>query len=876
MENDLTRLPSGTVTFMFTDIEGSTHLAQELGDSFSPVMEDHLQLSRQALKRHEGHEIRTTGDGFFAVFTDAYSAVQAALDLHRSFAEFSWPEGEDVRIRIGLHTGRGTPGGDDYVGLDVHRAARIADAAHGGQLVISDATRSIVEHDLPTELTLQDLGEHQLKDLAHREHLHQVSGPGLDTDFPPLRSLSSVNNNLPGQITSFVGRDDELGKVADLLQSQHLVTLTGPAGIGKTRLAIECGATIAPEFPDGVFLVELASERQAEMVPSVITNTLQLGRKPEESSSVSDDLAALGAYFADRKMLLILDNLEQVSDSGPLIADLLGRARRLRVIATSRTPLRIRGEQEFPLGPLQLPESAEDSVEALSRVEALALFEDRARTVVPDFRLDEDNIEPVLRIARLLDGLPLAVELAALRLRYLSPTALAERIEQDLQVLGRGPEDLPPRQRTLEAAIRWSYELLEEPQQRLFRYFAVFSGGANLEAITEICGELTQPVADVEALVNQGLLQADRGGEEPRFRMLEPVRWFADKLLGETGERSRMVQNHARYFLDFALRDEASLTVSSQALRMERLGMEHDNLRAALQRAISLDDADTALTLVGSLWRYWQIRGLLNEARSLIDQALALDGGSPQARLRGLEASGSVAYWRGEAKASRVAYEKALELARSEGSTFSVPNALYNLGFALALGDESDVERSKELFEDSLRLSEEADDTLGVGKGHYGLGFVSLWSGRHEVAQHHLEKALKIFRDLDAYFLIAASVGVMGGNLQAMGRHEDALETLRKGIRIRFQEGNVSSAVVALKAMAVSEAALGRNERALLLLGAAKSLIGTSGTDFAEHFPDPPGLLERVPAEEAEALMAEGRAMSFEDVVGYALDTPED
>ncbi len=542
-------LPTGTVTFLFTDIEGSTRLLRELGEDYGALQDEHARIIRAAVASEGGVEVRTIGDAFFVVFPTAAAALRAAAAAQRALAPTAWRGGQTLRVRMGLHTGEGELGGDDYLGVDVNRTARIAAAGHGGQVLLSEATRVLGTNDLPEGVTVRDLGPHRLKDFAEPQAIHQLVIDGLPADFPPLRTLD-VPTNLPPDLTSFVGRADELLAVEQALEASRLVTLTGPGGSGKTRLALRAAADLAEHFPGGVFFVDLSAITEARLVPDAIAEAVGTGEQGPRSV-----LETLGLELRDRTMLLVLDNLEQVLDAAPWIGTLLATLPKLRVLATSRGPLRIRGEHELPIPPLGLPAAgAPIGPEDAQGFEAVRLFLDRATAIDPGFTLTPQNAPAVVEICRRLDGLPLAIELAASRLRILAPEAMLERLDRALPWLGGTSRDLPARQRTLRGAIGWSYDLLSESVATLFRRLCVFAGGCSLDAATAVGdpeGELeVDPLDGVEALLDGGLLRRrTTPGGEIRFDTLQTVREFGLERLAEAGEGPAIRDRHAAYLL---------------------------------------------------------------------------------------------------------------------------------------------------------------------------------------------------------------------------------------------------------------------------------------------------------------------------------------
>ena len=588
-------LPTGTVTFLFTDIEGSTRLVQALEDRYGELLADHCRIMRDAIASAGGIELGTEGDSFFAVFPSAAGGLEATVAAQRALAEHHWPDGVEVRVRMGLHTGEGKLGGENYLGLDVHRAARIAAAGHGGQILLSDTTSSLAAGGLPAGTSLRELGAHRLKDLANPERLFQLVVPDLPGDFPAPRTLDARANNLPVQLTSFIGREAEIAAVGALLDRARLVTLTGPGGTGKTRLGLQVAAERLTRYSDGVFVVELAPISDPDLVASAIASALSIREAANRPL-----LDTIHEWLRDRELLLVLDNFEQILDAAPLVTGLLSGAPRLHVLVTSRAVLHVHGEQEHPVPPLRIPDAANlPSVESLSQFEGVALFIERAMAVRPDFTITPEAAPAIAEIVARLDGLPLAIELAAAKAKLLGPEAILGRLGSRLAFLSGGARDLPARQQTLRQAIEWSYELLSPAEQALLRRVGVFVGGWTLEAFEAVAqpGALgLDPFDAITALVDQSLVRREEAAHgEPRFTLLETIREFALEGLADAGELAGTRLRHAEHYLHAAETEEPKLTQSAEA--GDRVAHDHDNLRAALSWAVEAEQPDLGLRL---------------------------------------------------------------------------------------------------------------------------------------------------------------------------------------------------------------------------------------------------------------------------------------
>ncbi len=899
-------ITSGTVTFLFTDIEASTRLEQQVGTArYGELRERHRAILREAFSAHDGIEQGTAGDSFFVVFTSARAAVSAAVAAQRRLAAEPWPDGATVRVRIGIHSGEAELAGESLVGLDINRAARIAAVGHGGQILLSDATRGLVQAHLPAELRLRDLGAYRLKDLLGPEHVVQVEADDLPTDFPPLRTPDARPNNLPTQLTTFVGRAAELEEAAGLLSGTRLLTLTGPGGTGKTRLSLQLASTVADDFPDGAFFVPLEPIRDPMLVPSRIATAV--GVAENGSRPITDTLSA---WLRDRRLLLVLDNFEQVAAAAPLVSDLLRAAPEVKCIVTSRAALRVSGEQEYPVPGLPTPpdlsqlsgldrlhlsaESRAMDPVTLGQYAAVRLFIERAVAVRPGFMVTNANAPAVAAISARLHGMPLAIELAAARIKLLSPDAILARLEHQLDVLAAGARDLPARQQTLRGAIAWSYDLLDEDARRLLDRLSAFAGSCDLEAAEAVCrpaseigGEL---VDGLMALADQSLLKVEEApGGEPRFRLFDTIREFAAERLAERGETLAIQDRHRDWYLALAERAATETAGADQRRWLDRLELEHDDVRAVLDRSMERPEPAAAIRLGFAMWRFWQKRGHLAEARRRLGAmaAAAWSRDDPRLRARLMEALGGACWWQGDIPEMADHYREALEIWLALGDEAEIANAYYNASFTYAVqaspdGPDPDPDRiGLGYIEEARRRYHELGDLRGEANALWALGNYHYFRNQWGNGTAEFREALDMFRRTQDVTMEAWALHMLGSGLLRNGDVDEARRCIQHAIRHFHAVGDASGLTLTLDDMSALAVAAGELDRAARLRGAARNLTTETGTGLASYVEDTfetgvrPGIRSYMAADELERLGAEGAAMTLDEAVAYALEGSE-
>jgi predicted ATPase/class 3 adenylate cyclase/Tfp pilus assembly protein PilF len=918
-------LPSGTVTFLFTDIEGSTRLWEQHPDVMAAALARHDAILVAAVVNHGGTVFKTVGDGIHAAFARVADALAAALAAQRALAALTWGVTGPLWVRMALHTGSAEQRDGDYFGPPLNRLARLLRAGHGGQILLSRATQELVHEYLPHNVELRDLGVHQLKDLSSPEQIFQLVTPDLPADFPALKSLGTAHN-LPAQLTSFIGRERELAEIRRLLANSRLLTLTGAGGSGKTRLALQVAADGLENFAHGAFVVNLAPIRDANLVIPTIAQTLgvrEAGGRPL--------LELLADYLHVKRMLVLLDNFEQVIVAATQVASLLTACPQLTVLVTSRAALHLRGEQEYPVLPLALPTLPQQPSTGrpssdpnnFTQYEAVRLFVERAQAVKPDFTLSDKTAPIVAEICRHLDGLPLAIELAAARIKLLTPQAMLARlvgVPGRMPLLTGGPGDLPLRQQTLRHTIGWSYDLLEEGEKQLFRRLAVFVGGRTLEAIEAVCnvkGDLAIGLLDgVASLIDKNLLRQSEGaGGEPRYSMLETLHEFASEKLAESGEQEMLREQHARYFLKLAGQVEPALRGPEQLAWLNRLEEEHDNFRAALQWANEQPAAEVGLRLAGPLSVFWHLRGYWQEGQAQIARILAHGGAKPTAaRARCLIAAstwasyrdtyaaatmfakealaiyrtledeagmagalqelGNLADYQANYSAARAYHEESLALRRGLGDKPAIAGSLSNLG--LVAGYQGDYPAARAKYEEALAIWRELGDNAGLSRTLNNLGLAVGLQGDYATARVYFEESLALSREIGQKLSIANTLGNLGWIVYRLGDYSASIAYYQEALALFQELGHSNGIATVLADLAEITSAHGQSARAARLFGAAKMArevlkvtVKLWSQDNYERMET--AARERLGDEVFTAAWAEGQAMSLEQAIAEAL-----
>jgi predicted ATPase/class 3 adenylate cyclase len=911
-----------TLTFLFTDIEGSTALMRRVGEVvYAQLLTAHDALIRSALAAHDGTELNSMGDGFFAGFSSPRACVAAVIQMQEALEAYAWPEGEHVKVRMGVHTGEAAQTPSGVVGLDVHRAARIAGIAHGGQVLLSETAAALVRDSIPAGVTLENLGLHRLKDLSRPEQIFQLRAAGLESAFPPLQSLGNpaLLNNLPVQLTPFIGRARELAEVRALVESARLVTLTGAGGAGKTRLSLQVAAELVDASEDGVWLAELAAVTDEDAVPAVICDALRIGRQPGRPA-----LETLLDAFVCQDILIVLDNCEHLIGACAKAADaMLRRCPRVHLLATSREPLGIAGEVVYRVPSLSLP-SGEFDASLLPGCDGVALFADRARAQGVELTIDEQTGQAVVSICRRLDGMPLAIELAAARLRSMSLQELGDRLDQRFRLLTGGSRTALPRQQTLRATVEWSYDLLTTAERQLLGRLSVFPDSFDLAAAEASCGFGDIAVLDVAglagSLVDKNILLAEQAGGGVRYRLLETIRQFATERLLETSadEAAATALRHSEYYLAIAEAAAPHLTGRDQGSWLAQLDADEPNLRrAADQAAADPDGLERALRFGFALRRYWLVRLAHEEARALLLPVLARPEARSYPQLYGaaLETTAAATLPVDLAKAIELG-EQAVQWAGQHndelvltGATAILcaahflagePEVGLHLGAdcverARRLGDDvvlaesllkylmsSDLvqpEMSAGLFAEAIACTERSGDVFTAAALHINAGVRCLLSDDFAGARAHLERAAET----------GAAIGErrhhrlvnLGWVLRAEGDTTGARDSFVAGLQLSRRSGERRGLAYAALGLACVAADDGHYQVASRLHGAADMFLNRTSEPWQQpeasyRLASINELHSRLGDEECDRAYSAGKALGISEALRLALDAGAD
>ena len=875
------RLPSGILTSLFTDIESSTRLLEHLGPSYGAALARHFEILRSALSTHDGHEVDAIGDAYFAVFDQPHQALAAAVDAQRMLAAEQWPNGAALRIRIGVHTGEFSPDKNrelGYVGLDVHRSARISAVAHGGQIVFSGATRKLLQDSaLPDGVAIRDLGTHRLKDLRYPETLYDVTIEGLNSNFAPIDTLDNRPNNLPAAAVEIVGREREIERAHGLLRDRdtRLLTLTGPGGVGKTRLSLAIAGGLLETFPSGIFQVPLSAVTEPTLVPPTIAQTLGVQEFPGQSA-----IDGLKHAIGNRHMLLVIDNFEQVVDAAGTLVDLLQTCENLKLLVTSRETLNVPYESELAVSPMSLAAVDEtDDPDRLMQSPAVRLFVERVRDFQPDFAITPENASAIAQICRKLDGLPLAIELAAPRLRLLSPDDLLKRLTQSLDALQAGRRGADQRHRTLRDAVNWSYDLLPPGEKALFRRVAVFVSGFQIEAAEDICHDLDPAGFDVlemlSSLLSKSLLRRETADGLPRLHMLETVREFGLERLRQSDEYDGYRQRHGDHFLALAETLAPDLLGRQQRRSVGRLLTETDNLRAALVWASEQPEPEATGRLLNALLWLWVPRGQFTEGSAWADRAVAQFAGAQPSRSLGLiyKVAGWLKMMSGDYPGALPLCLRAYEVFGQVGDEVEAARArmMYGITMAATGGAEEGIAQVMGALEQSQAL----DDRIGAAVTLIAIGEGARHGGDLATARDFYEKALALLRSLDNTYWTAGLLLNLAQLKLRDGAVADALEFLAESIELgrEFDYPMVINLYVVI--MGAVAHAKGDADQGARLFGAADALLRTLGAaleppDQAEFDRFKDEAKAALGEQQFAALFAEGASWSRDETIAAA------
>lgn len=922
----MSNLPSGTVTFLFTDIEGSTKIAQEHPEAMTLLLARHHEILNQSIQAYNGYVFQIVGDAFCAAFHSPREALSAALGAQQALHSEAWSP-VPIKVRMGIHTGKAEiQANNEYRGyLTLSHVQRLMSVAHGGQVLISHAAREFVHAELPEGVTLRDMGERRLKDMLRPEHIYQLVSPSLPGDFPPIKTLDLRQHNLPAQMTSFIGRETEMNEVKQILRDHRLVTLTGSGGAGKSRLSLQVGTECLSQFPDGVWLAELAPVTDPAFVVQTLLSIFNLREGSHQSP-----LNTLVDHLRAKNSLLILDNCEHLIETCAQASDALLRScPDLRILASSREALGIGGEVTYRVPSLDIPNPANiPPLDHLERVDSIRLFIERAATAKPGFTLTKDNAASLTQICFRLDGIPLAIELAAARVKVLTPEQIAARLDDRFRLLTGGSRTALPRQQTLRAMIDWSYSLLSEPEKTLFRRLAVFVSGWTLEAAEAVCRAEEGPdILDLlTRLVDKSLVLSDESAGEIRYHRLETIRQYSRERFLETEEVEIMRDRHLDFFVQFAELVDEKLKGSDQVLWQSRMAAEQDNLRAALEWGLSRKP-DSALRIAGAANLFWTAGGYSAEGFRWTQKALEQVDQTPlpsdvpneqrltaRARaLRGLTrlylglgdnasakraAEESIALYRqsqdlgglafalvilaypleflGEREQAEAALQESYAIARAEGDVYVICRSLNRL-VRVIVDLYHDLDLAQSYMEESLRLAREAGLRSQEAQAAESLGFIAIHRNDYDTARLYLRQSMDIYQEIGATFNVTLEQSNLAHLERQLGNYVEALKYYRETILAFRDIGQRGAVAHQLECFGFIALAQHDNERALRLFAAASALRDRDNTpmtpDEQTYFDGQlTSLHEKMDAKQFDSVWAKGQAMTLEQAIELALE----
>lgn len=906
--------PSGNITFLFTDIEGSTKLAQEYPDTLQAAIERHHLILNDAIESNNGFIFEIVGDGFCCTFENAMDAVRAAVEIQINLSNENWKDAA-IKVRAGIHSGYAEWNGKKYIGyMTLARSARIMSCGHGEQIIISDSAYEScgawIHEANKLNITFGDLGERRLKDLNQPLRLYQINAEGLRSDFPPLKTLDARPNNLPFLLSNFIGREESISHVKKFLKESRIVTITGSGGSGKTRLALQTGADLTDEFAHGVFIAELAPVSDPSFIMQTIINSLGIkenaGKSPEET---------VIAYLKNKELLLILDNCEHmINDCSGISEMLLYKCENLKIIATSREALNSSGEHLYRIPALELPDNSINyTPDELMQNESVRLFSERALSVNSEFKINTSNIPAIIKLCNRLDGIPLAIELAAAYTKVLSAEKINERLDDRFNLLTGGKRTALPRHQTLKAMIDWSYDLLSEKEKILWNRLSVFNGGWTLEASENVCsGDIIQKneILDlILKLTEKSIVNYDAVRE--RYVFLESIKQYGKEKLDESNETQDILSKHLNYYLELSESSEPELIRKDIHIWMEKLESDHGNFQSAIEWSVTGGDREKSVRLAGALWSFWKIRGhystgirhlenILKNTDGVSESALGkayycrgiltmLNGDYEKSKLYykeslmlrrksqdksgiadTLNSLGSAEYYSGNYEQALNYYEESYALRKESGNKHGIAMSLNNLGNIAYY--KSDIEKARECFKESLLLNTGLGEKRGISHSLNNLGVISLEQSNYAESQKYFEESLELARSIGERSGIAYSLYNMGYVLFLKKEYENALEYMEMSINLNNELGDKWGVSVSLIIYSAIQLQLERLSLASILIGTADSCLTSIGRALEQNLKDIKNqviiyLKEKLSEDEFKKYYEDGKKLSIDEAI---------